>query len=184
MPFLFVKSVRWLLMQRPAVRWVFLLSPSPSSLSVVLASSRSAPSVASASTWVKDLVSPPPSPPANFSRGVQCAFGEVMRPFGSTASHLSPLMLTVLNYIFLFIILFFILFLNIYHFSLFSVLFINLISVNVFIYFINLIIHLPISCSIYCHILVKNKIKIYKKIKIIHVRTYYPLYPSRPLCPL
>ena len=30
MPFPFVKSVRWLLMQRPAVRWVFLLSPSPS----------------------------------------------------------------------------------------------------------------------------------------------------------
>ena len=102
MPFPFVKSVRWLLMQRPAVRWVFLLFPSPSSLSVVLASSRSAPSVASASTWVKDLVSPSPSPPANFSRGVQCAFGEVMRPFGSTASHVSPLMLTVLNYIYIF----------------------------------------------------------------------------------
>ena len=81
-----------------------------------------------------------------FSRGVQCAFGEVMRPFGSTASHLSPLMLTVLNFCFLFF-LFFLLF--IYHFSLFSVLFINFISVNVIICFIYLIIHLSISCSVY-----------------------------------
>ena len=45
------------------------------------------------------VVSPPQSPPANFSRGVQCAFGELMRPFGFTASHLSPLMLTVFDYI-------------------------------------------------------------------------------------
>ena len=168
MPFLFVKSVRWLLMQRPAVRWVFLLSPSPSSVSVVLASSRSTPSVASASTWVKDLVSPPPSPPANFSRGVQCAFGEVMRPFGFTTSHLSPLMLTVL--IIYFFIFLFLLFLNIYHFSLFSVLFINFISVNVFIYFIILIIHLSISCTVYRLILVKKSIK---KNIILYARCNY-----------
>ena len=95
MPFLFVRSGRWLLMRYPAVRWVSPSSPLPSNLLVVLANSRPAPSVASASTWV----SPPPSPPANFSRGAQCTFGEVMRPFGSTASHISPLMLPVINYI-------------------------------------------------------------------------------------
>ena len=75
-----------------------------------------------------------------------------MRPFGFTASHLSPLMLTVLNYIYFK----FIIFLNIYHFSLYSVLFIHFISVNVFIDFINLIIHLSISCSVYRLILGKK----------------------------
>ena len=89
-----------------------------------------------------------------------------MRPFGFTASHLSPLMLTVLNYIFLK----FILFLNIYHFSLYSVLFIHFISVNVFIDFINLIIHLSISCSVYRLILGKKSIKFFF---IIVVRLLY-----------
>ena len=70
------------------------------------------------------------------------------------------------------ILILFLLFLNKNHFSLFSVLFINFISVNVLIYFVNLIIHLSISFSVYCHciyIIVDNNNNNYKKLqKIIY----------------
>ena len=104
MPYLSVRSGRWLLMLPLAERWGSPSSPllwNHLEVGVIWLPRPSAVLVAS---WARDLASPPPSPLANCFRDAPCRCGEGMLPCGYTVSLQSPPSLTVLSEFFLFFV--------------------------------------------------------------------------------